>query len=237
MKKNIWRFPLILGILFFMINAVAFALLLHKTMMFWVNDAAILIALLLVYLSVFIADKHGPNVKSRFLGWPIVRSAINTFILVFFIAVVISALNIFIAVPLRIPIVFYVLSIGICLISLITTDSTRDFVLGKEQNLKMKKSMMKELQQCCGNIVIKCSDKEIQKDLEVLQEEFRYSDPNSSDELFDIEKSVESELRKLESMLNTDKQACANQIKKVSELLRIRNQKCLHSKKNTYEES
>ena len=75
-------------------------------------------------------------------------------------------------------------------------------------------------------IVDSCTDPELKKPLEKLADSFKYSDPVSSDDLAGVEENLQTQVKKLAALVNTDKDAARMQITEVFNLLADRNRQC-----------
>ncbi|MBD5129243.1 MAG: SLC45 family MFS transporter [Ruminococcaceae bacterium] len=171
------------------------------------------------------------GLKSKVYGFPILNIGIAYMAVQLIFAVVIAIVGFFAAVPLWVSIVFSVLILAISAIGFIGADNARDIIEEQESCDEIATKAMKMFRLDTQYIVDLCDDSELKKSLEKLAEQFKYSDPVSSDELADIEENLQSEVKNLAALVNSDRELAAKKISDIMVLLADRNRRCKELKK------
>jgi hypothetical protein len=83
--------------------------------------------------------------------------------------------------PMWIALVVNVLIVAAALVGSIAADVMRDEIIRQDTQLKTDVSNMRELQSISASLVGMCQDVEIKKNLQGLADDFKYSDPVSSE--------------------------------------------------------
>ncbi|MDE7360525.1 MAG: hypothetical protein K2N38_01175 [Oscillospiraceae bacterium] len=171
------------------------------------------------------------GLKSKVYGFPILNIGIAYMAVQLIFAVVIAIVGFFAAVPLWVSIVFSVLILALSAIGFIGADNARDIIEEQESRDEIATKAMKTFRLDTQYIVDLCDDTELKKSLEKLAEQFKYSDPVSSDELADIEENLQSEVKNLAALVNSDRELAAKKISEITVLLADRNRRCKELKR------
>ena len=171
------------------------------------------------------AFRHKTLHKSFRLGFPAVLIAQLALSLLFMIV------GNFVQVPSWIPVVLYVILLGVFAIGFIAADSMKEEVERQDTVHKARVDTMRALQSKSVFIASQCDDSETKKALNKLAESFRFSDPVSSDALNDIEASLNALIDELQSaVLEKDNAAAQTLCAKVEATLAARNRMCTLNK-------
>ena len=127
-------------------------------------------------------------------------------------------------VPVWIPLILYVVLLGLAAIGFIAADVTRDEVVRQETAKEVNVGTIKALQAKASAIATSCNDPEKKKLLNHMAEAFRYSDPVSSDATQKLEMKLEVMLDELQENGNADL------VNRIESVLSERNQICKMSK-------
>lgn len=139
---------------------------------------------------------------------------------------IIAIVGCFVRVPVWIPLVVSVLILGASGIGVIGTDNARDIITEQQEQIRVSVRNMKTFRMDIGYIVDSCTDKDLKKPLEKLADQFRYSDPVSSEELSDIENNLQQEVKNLAALVSTNTSLAKKKADEVSVLLADRNRRC-----------
>ena len=218
MKKDTIRSIIVGVVLLAIYHLLAFAMPSVKSGTFWVSYGFTLAAFGVLFASIYIAFLKKADAKSRFYGFPIARIGVIYAAAQLVVSLAVMALGKYI--PWWIPLVVYAVALGAALIGLISVDAVVDQIQTMDTKLKKDVSAMRALQTKVSQMAAQSGDAA----LKALAEEFRYSDPVSSDE-------AEADLAAAVDQLQTayvdgDKDAMAQLCRKASALLAERNRLC-----------
>ena len=222
MSKNRVRFYIVLAVVFAIFSAIAFAAPFGHSAVFWLSYVFGVIAIAVQTYS-WPKAFSGEGARSKFYGFPIAR--VTT---IYMVVQLILSLIFMIAgakVPVWIPVILYVVLLGLAAIGLIAVEVTRDEVERQETVREVKTGTMKALQAKANAIAASCDDPEKKKSLMKLAEDFRYSDPVSSDATQKLEMKLEVMLDELQE------NESAELAKRIESVLSERNQLCKLSKR------
>lgn len=166
------------------------------------------------------------GLKSKVYGFPMLNIGIAYMVVQLIFAFVIAIVGFFADIPLWIPIVVSVLILAISAVGFIDADNARDIIEEQENRDELVTKAMKTFRLDTQYLVDLCNDTELKKSLEKLAEQFKYSDPVSSDELTDIEDNLQREVKALAALVNSDEELAAKKISEITVLLADRNRRC-----------
>lgn len=166
------------------------------------------------------------GLKSKIYGFPMFRIGFAYTIIQMLFGLIIMIAGSFVTVPVWIPVAVSVVILALTGIGLIGTDNARDIITEQQMATQAAVKQMKMFRLDMQYIVDTCTDPELKKPLEKLADSFRYSDPVSNDELTEIEANLQSQVKNLAALVNTDKEAAQTKITEVSNLLADRNRRC-----------
>lgn len=179
MSKNEKRIIFVAAIILVVFSVIAFVAPFTKTAVFWISYIFGVIAILLQLLAVRVAFKKGSSVKSKFYGFPIIRISLAYMV----VQVLLSIVFMIIATiaPTWVPVIAYVLILASGLIGFVAADATRDEIERQDTVLKADTGCIQNLRSIVYALPARIDDAECVKALKALADEFRYSDPVSSD--------------------------------------------------------
>lgn len=175
----------------------------------------------------FYLSKAKEDAKSRFFGWPVLTTGVKFFAYAIILNTIIIVANQFIHIAFLFMLLCNIVLFCVEGIALISVDSAREFVTGQDERRKQRMQTMKMLQAKLNTLCAQCDSGEIGKKLKKLQDQFRYSDPNSSAASVETEIKIQEALDRLEKELDEDQEMAAGIIDEIEKLLRIRNQQAL----------
>jgi hypothetical protein len=231
MGKNQKRIIMSLGIIFVAFSVAVFALPFKMNAIFWISYIFAVFSIGIQMYVMKIAFDGEKTIKSKFYGFPIAQIGIIYMavqVLLSFICMICAGVML-----LPVMIIVYVLLLAIAALGLISTDAMRDEVVRQDKKLKEDVSCITTLRSLVYPLAAQCEDEKAKAALKDIADDFRYSDPVSSDALKDIESELELCVEKLKKAVMTenvsDILACSKNTKVV---LQERNRLCKLGKNN-----
>lgn len=225
MKKNQKRLFVTLSTLLVVFSVIAFVVPFAKTASFWCGFIFGVIAIALQLYVFKVALINGENAKSKFYGFPIAKIGLIYVIVQLLISLIemIAAS----ALPVWISITVNFIAFAVFIIGCITAEVVKEVVVRQDVQISQNTSSMRELQVISASLIGLSSDAEVIPMIQDLVNEFKYSDPVSSDLTSTYESSLKSILGEIRNSLlegNNDltKELCA----KVKNELIERNRVC-----------
>lgn len=221
MKKNTKRALAVAAIIFVVYNLIVFLIPFQRETVFWVSYGFSIAAFSVISAAVYSAYIKKPDAKSRFYGYPVVRIALiyggaQLVASVLFMALG-DVLKVWIAA------LVYAVGMGAALIGLISVESVVDEIQAMDVKLKKETTLMRSLQSKVSQIAAQSEDAAVKK----LAEEFRYSDPVSSEAIADAEADLVAAVDDLQAaFVDDDKEAMAQLCREIKALLSERNRLC-----------
>ena len=221
MKKDTIRGIIALGVLLVLYILIAFLIPFVHTATFWVSFIFTLISFAVVAASIYIAFIRNPDAKSRFYGFPIAKIG------VIYGAGQLIASMVFMALaavsPAWVAVLVYAIALGVTVIGLISVETVVEEIHVQDAKLKKDVALMRGLQSKVNQLSAQSDDTV----LKALADEFRYSDPVSSEALAEAEADLSAVVDELQAaFVDGDKDAAAQLCRKASALLAERNRLC-----------
>ncbi len=227
MKKNMTRWWVILGAVLVVYNVIVFAVPFPKNAVFFVSWLFTLAAIGMQVYVVRTAFYRGEGVKSKFYGWPIARFGVMYLAVQLALGLVFMALGFTLAVPVWLPLVLYIILLGVLAVGLIASDAMRDEIVRQDTALKRDVTCMRTLQSKAASMIQLAHDEQTRKLLEKFAEELRFSDPVSSASLRDIEADLTACVDELHQALTDGDEASIPLLeRKAVSVLMERNRLC-----------
>lgn len=224
MTKNRLRGYIILAVVLVVYSLITFVAPFKMTASFWVAYIFGIIAIIYQIYVFKISFSKGENVKSKFYGFPIVKIGVVYLLIQLVISLVEMCLAAFI--PTWIVIIINMIPIAVAAIGCIVADAMRDEIVRQDVQLKKEVSNMRALQSMSTALVGQCPDNSLKGELRRLADEFKYSDPVSSEATKEIENELSIQMKELQkSLIDGDfegtKAFCSKLINALSERNRI----------------
>ncbi len=219
------RIGIILLIVLAVFSVISFACPFSHTPVFWLSYGMGVFALLVlgcVLLSMF---GTGTTVQSKFYGFPVTRIAWSYAA----VQLILSLIFMIMAekIPVWVPAIVYVVLFAAAAIGLIGVDSMREEITRQDAKLKTDVSCMTTLRSIVYPLADQCADPEAKKALRKLADEFRYSDPVSSEALKPVENDLQVFVSDLQNAVSSgDSAAITALCGKISTVLTERNRLC-----------
>ena len=218
MKKNSTKGYVILGVLFALVNIIAFAVPTSKTATFWVAyvfTAAAFAAQIGIWKTALGKEE---TLKSKFLGFPVVHIGIV------YVAIQVIALAVFMFVP-TLPawsaIVVCSVIAGVSAVCMISAGAGRHEIERVEAKVQKNVFYIRELQADIELLADNESDTAVKTVLTQLAEKIRFSDPMSNEQLADLENNISTKVAELKTASSK-----LEIITELNSLLDERNKKC-----------
>lgn len=198
MKYNM-RGIIVLALLLAVFSVVAFIIPFARTATFWLAYGFGAFALLFqLYIFRSAAATNG-DAKSRFYGFPVARVGVIYLMAQLIASFIEMALAKFL--PAWVPLIVNLILLVAAVIGCITVETMRDEIVRQDGQLKKNVSNMRELQSLSAALVSQCSDESLKMTLQKLADEFRYSDPVSSEKTEELEADMRAQLGDIQQAL------------------------------------
>ena len=228
MKKNAMRGYIILAILLAVFCVIAFAVPFARTTTFWLGFGFGIFALLFQLYIFKTADANG-DARSRFYGFPIARVGVYYLVAQLVISIIEMALAK--VLPTWVPLIINIILAAAAVIGCITVETMRDEIVQQDVKLRKNVSNMRELQSLSAALVSQCADGTLKMTLQKLADEFRYSDPVSSEKTEDLEADMRAQLGDIQqALVDGDTDGAKRLCGKLTGTLAERNRVCSISK-------
>ena len=224
MKRNTKKAFIAIAILLAIFSVITFVIPFPKTNKFWFAYASGVFAILFqLYILKISLGKE--DAKSRFYGFPIARLGVYYLVIQLIVSIAEIATAQF--VPGWIFVVINVIIFCIALIGCITTETMRDEIVRQDDLLKQDVSNMRELQSISAALMDQTNDIELKALLKKLADDFRYSDPKTSEKTSELEADMKCRLGDLQQAITEGDIAGAKALcEKLTGCLRERNRIC-----------
>lgn len=233
MKKNTVRLWIVLAVILVVYNVIVFAVPFEKSGVFFLSWIFTLIAIAAQVYVIRTAFYHGEGAKSKFYGFPIARIGGAYLVAQIVLGLLFMALGN--VVKLWMPLILYVVLLGISVVGLIASEAMRDEI--ERQDFKLKKNIacIRALQSKAASMVQLAQDAQVHKALEKFSENLRFSDPVSDESLAAIEADLVACVDELHQAVfdNDHKNAMALE-QKAEAILVERNRLCKLGKRSAY---
>ncbi len=230
MKKNQIRGLVVILIMLAVFSLIAFLPPFVKTAVFWLSYIFGVISIL-AQIYVLKTAFDGENIaKSRFYGFPIAKIGVvyaAAQLILSIVFMIVAAV-----LPAWIAVLAFVILLAAAAIGFIAADTVRDEINEQDKKLETNTSCMITLRSIVYPLSAQCDDENAKKSLTDLADQFRYSDPVSSEAIKDIESELELLTAELQIAVNEARNSeIVPLCKKVSNTLMERNRLCKLNKK------
>jgi TM2 domain-containing membrane protein YozV len=221
MKKENIRWILVAAVVLVLYILVAFLIPFVHTATFWVSFVFTLIAFVVVAASFYIAFVKTPDARSKFYGFPIAR--IGGIYGLAQLAVGFLFMGLGKWIPVWVAVLVYALALGAAVIGLVAAETVVEEIHVQDAKLKKNVTLMRSLQSKVNQMAVQSEDAGIK----ALADEFRYSDPVSSDPIAAAEADLAAAVDELQAAyIDGDSEAAKQLCRKASALLAERNRLC-----------
>lgn len=197
--KNSTRSLIIIAIALVVFSVIAFAIPFAHTTAFWVAYGFGALAILFQLYIFKVSFAGDGDTKSRFYGFPIARLGVYYLVAQLIVSVIEMALSK--VIPTGVAVAINVLLLALAVVGCITVDAMRDEIIRQDGALKKNVGNMRELQSLSSALVGQCGDEALKPMLQKLADEFRYSDPVSSEKTLELEEDMKVQLGDIQQAL------------------------------------
>lgn len=222
MTKNRIRFYISLAAVLVAFCVIALVVPFVRTAVFWLSLGFGVLAIGVQLYSM--PNAMNGSTLSKFYGFPILRISFIYLAAQLVLSLMFMALAKL--VPVWVPTVLYLVLLCAALIGFVGADSVRDEVVRQDDRTKQQVSVMRAFQSQVANLSINC-DESCKAELDKLADEFRYSDPVSSDAITDAEDELRRCIDELQrAVAENQSEDISRLCRKTSLVLAERNRLC-----------
>lgn len=225
MSKNQIRSCIILGVVLVCFCVVSLVVPFEKGAGFWI---AFIFGVIAIGVQVYVfrvSDVANGNAKSRFFGFPILR--IGMIYMVCQIALSFGEMALNQLIPAWGPVIVNIIILAIAVVGFISADSMRDEIVRQDEQVRKDVRSIRELQASSASLVGMNSNPALKKSLRDLADDFRYSDPVSSDATVNQENELKLLINEIQrAIVDGDDKAAADYCERTRRTLADRNRIC-----------
>ena len=193
----------------------------------WICFAFTIISILINCVVSCLAFEDKKSIISKIYGIPIFRIGFMYLIIQFLFGLIIYIIDAFVFVPYWIALLVCMILVVLVLIGITATINVRETIEKIDAETKQSIKNNLEFRLDLDEIADCCSDKELSKQIYLLSEKFRYSDPVSSDATKDIEEEIAIAVEDLRIYVyEKDKESIKRKLDLISRKLVQRNRIC-----------
>lgn len=225
MSKNEKRGYAVLAVLLVVFSVYTFAVPFERTGIFWLAYVAGIVALLFQIYVFKLAFSGDGSAKSKFYGFSVLRVGIIYLAVQMIISM--SEMGLAWLLPNWVAVLINVFPIAFAIIGCVVTETMREEINKQDKTLSYDVNNMRALQSVSASLVGQCADDELKKAVQKLADEFKYSDPKSSESILDAENELKVQMEELKNaIIENDSDAAIILCKKISVNLAERNRLC-----------
>ena len=229
MSKNKVRGYITLAVLLVVFSVIAFAAPFAKTVVFWMAYVFAVIAIAYQIYVFRISFSNEGDAKSKFYGFPIARVGVIYLIVQLVISLIEMVLAVFL--PVWVAVIVNVFPIAFAIVGCIASDIMRDEIVRQDMQLKKDVSNMRALQSMSAALVGQCNDADLKKTIQNVADEFKFSDPVSSEQTKDMEQELQSQMNEIQkAVVDGDSASAKTLCSKILGSLAERNRICALNK-------
>ena len=229
MSKNKVRGYITLAVLLIVFSVIAFAAPFAKTVVFWLAYVFAVIAIAYQIYVFRISFSNEGDAKSKFYGFPIARVGVIYLIVQLVISLIEMVLAVFL--PVWAAVIVNVFPIAFAVVGCIASDIMRDEIVRQDMRLKKDVSNMRALQSMSAALVGQCNDADLKKTIQNMADEFKFSDPVSSEQTKDMEQELQSQMNEIQkAVVDGDSVSAKTLCSKILGSLAERNRICALNK-------
>ena len=200
-------------------------------LVFWFSYAFMMIAFGMQVLALLMG-RFRDGIEAAFFGFPLISVSIFYFAITTVLSLMFMILVSFsVEVPLILVIVLEVILLGVFIIAFVVSLAHRDAVSEIDQNIKKNVRTIRNLTGDVESLAEAIEDREMKKALSALAEDFRYSDPMTTDAVADLDLQMKDAVAELELLVSEgDLTALAAKVRETKLLIAKRNRRLADSK-------
>lgn len=220
---------MVFAILLIVFSVIVFSVPFARTATFWVAYGFGVFAIAFQLYVFRLSDTGDNKATSRFYGFPIARVGVYYLVAQLIASIVEMALAG--TIPFWPALIVNILLAALAIIGCIAADAVRDEIIRQDGQLKKDVFAMRELQSLSRSLVGQCQDETLRATLEKIADEFRYSDPVSSENTREMEADMHSQMEDIQqALVEEDSDGAKRLCGKLMGSLAERNRVCSVSK-------
>ena len=181
-------------------SLIAFLPPFAMTAVFWISYIFGAVSILAQIYVMKIAFEGDGTAKSKFYGFPIAKIGVVYMIAQLILSIVFMIMSA--VIPVWLTVLIFVILLAVAAVGLIAADTVRDEINIQDNKLKTNTSCMMTLRSIVYPLAGQCEEENAKKLLQELADQFRYSDPVSSEVLNDIESELEGLVGELQTVVS-----------------------------------
>ena len=196
MKKNIARTAATVALLLALLNLIAFVIPFARTASFWLGYIFTSVAILAQLPLMLYAFTPKGSLRGSLYGFPIARLS-----LIYLLVQAVTGLLCMILaawVPFSAALIVQAVVLVLAIIGCMATSAIRDEIHNQDARLQKDVSVMRELRSRAGALAGQAQGEAVQEQLRKLADDFRFSDPVSSEATFPLEGELRACMDNLE---------------------------------------
>ena len=213
-----------------MYSVIFFAVPFERNATTWVAYAFGMVSIIAGLIVAFVAFDKGDSLKSKVYGFPLIRLGYYYTAVQLILSIALFVAVFFVEIPSWISIVFSVLLLGVFVIGVVAIDNVRDIVEKNDYKDEIKTKTVETFRVDINSLVGRSGDAEVNKAIEKLAEEIRYSDPFSSEATKGIEQEIIDKINELGAAIKGNKDNTKQIISELSGMISDRNRICKANK-------
>lgn len=225
MKKNIARTGATVVLLLALLNLIAFVIPFARTTSFWLGYIFTSVAILAQLPLMRYAFTPKGSLRDSLYGFPIARLS-----LIYLLVQAVTGLLCMVLaawVPFSAALIVQAVVLVLAIIGCMATSAIRDEIHKQDARLQKDVSVMRELRSRAGALAGQAQGEAVQEQLRKLADDFRFSDPVSSEATFPLESELRACMDNLEHALTDgDMDGVTKLCPKAAALLAERNRLC-----------
>lgn len=225
MKKNIARTGATVVLLLALLNLIAFVIPFARTTIFWLGYIFTSVAILAQLPLMLYAFTPKGSLRGSLYGFPIARLS-----LIYLLVQAVTGLLCMVLaawVPFSAALIVQAVVLVLAIIGCMATSAIRDEIHNQDARLQKDVSVMRELRSRAGALAGQAQGEAVQGQLRKLADDFRFSDPVSSEATFPLESELRACMDNLEHALTDgDMDGVTKLCPKAAALLAERNRLC-----------
>lgn len=212
-------------IIFVVFSVIAFAAPFEKNVVFVLGYLFGVIAIAAQIYFFKISFARGEDVKSKFYGFPIAKLGVIYLVLQMGISVVEFVTAKFL--PVWVVVIVNILIMAFAAVGGIAAEIMRDEIVRQDVQIKTDVKNIRALQSQTASFVGMCQDVDIKKKLQDLADDFKYSDPVSSEDTKEMETELKFLVNEIQrALVDGDMKSVESFCVRVKACLEERNRVC-----------
>ena len=184
------------------------------------------LAFLISYAATCKAFQSTDDLTEKLYGYPVFRIGCIYAGVQFAVSLVVDCISALVTIPFWLVFIVCVLCLGVACVGMITADTARETVSEVYQEAERNIQTIRNFQMDISSYIGLCQTEKERQEIEKLAEDFRFSDPVSSELLEPVEEKIRREVEQLGSMFDQEEETVLRQIRLVENLLADRNHRC-----------